>query len=112
MGFLASTIHELRTPLHRLMTGPQLVAESLCKGEHMRPLELLPMVELCGHELQQILNDCLQRVTWHFRPDMATGVVPTAGMAGCYRDMILGAKYGTGHSRLDPTSTGAWRRRR
>jgi hypothetical protein len=57
--FLSSVSHELRTPLHGLMTGLQLVAESLRHGEPEHALRLLPMVESSGQTLQQILDDIL-----------------------------------------------------
>ncbi|KAL7419438.1 hypothetical protein Q5752_006276 [Cryptotrichosporon argae] len=57
--FLSSISHELRTPMHSLMTGLQLVAESLQEREPEQALALLPTVIASGRTLQQILNDVL-----------------------------------------------------
>ncbi|KAJ9114246.1 hypothetical protein QFC22_005698 [Naganishia vaughanmartiniae] len=57
--FLSSISHELRTPMHGLMSGLQLLEEAIDGQDLEQAVNLLPIIKNSGYALQQILNDVL-----------------------------------------------------
>ena len=63
-AFLSSISHELRTPMHGLLSGLQLVQEAASHNDHAEVSRLLAVTEACGQSLELILNDVLDFGTW------------------------------------------------
>jgi len=94
-AFLSSISHELRTPMHGLLSGLQLIHEAAEHGEHAEVVRLLSMTESCGQSLELILNDVLDFGTWtrggevaskKVKRDLGKVVLDTAGI--CLPRMI------------------------
>ncbi|WVQ99773.1 hypothetical protein IAU59_006915 [Kwoniella sp. CBS 9459] len=58
-AFLSSISHELRTPMHSIMSGLNLVKESIDKRQWDDIDSILALVESSGQSLYRILNDIL-----------------------------------------------------
>nr|XP_031857890.1 uncharacterized protein CI109_006686 [Kwoniella shandongensis]KAA5524962.1 hypothetical protein CI109_006686 [Kwoniella shandongensis] len=58
-AFLSSISHELRTPMHGVLSGLQLVREAVTDEDLGEVERLLTMTESSGYALQHILNDVL-----------------------------------------------------
>ena len=58
-AFLSSISHELRTPMHGVLTGLQLVREAVRRQEWDQLGSLLGVAESSGKTLQHLLNDVL-----------------------------------------------------
>lgn len=58
-AFLSSISHELRTPMHSIMTGLHLVREYEATQEWEQLKDVLKVVEASGLSLSNILNDVL-----------------------------------------------------
>lgn len=58
-AFLSSISHELRTPMHVLLSGMELIRQSAAQRDWDGVEDLLAMTEASGSALQQILNDVL-----------------------------------------------------
>ncbi|WWD10531.1 hypothetical protein V865_008667 [Kwoniella europaea PYCC6329] len=58
-AFLSSISHELRTPMHSVMSGLQLVQSSVDAKEWDNTRPLLDVVQTSGHTLQRILDDVI-----------------------------------------------------
>lgn len=57
--FLSSISHELRTPMHGILSGLQLVREAINSSNMEQVERLLVVIESSGYTLQHILNDVL-----------------------------------------------------
>jgi signal transduction histidine kinase len=58
-AFLSFISHELRTPMHGVLTGLQLVREAVRRQEWDQLASLLGVAESSGKTLQHLLNDVL-----------------------------------------------------
>ncbi len=58
-AFLSSISHELRTPMHAIMTGLDLLRRALAEKDIEEAKTLTVMAESSGRTLQNILNDVL-----------------------------------------------------
>lgn len=58
-AFLSSISHELRTPMHGVLSGVQLLREAVREGNVAEMEQIMKLTESSGMTLQSILNDVL-----------------------------------------------------
>jgi hypothetical protein len=90
-AFLSSISHELRTPMHGLLSGLQLVAETLSGKENEPLATLLDGVASSGQALECILNDLLDFGNLSQRDNAEKEVTDIAAVARETMQMSLSA---------------------
>jgi signal transduction histidine kinase len=68
-AFLSSISHELRTPMHGILSGLQLVREAVDASDPESAKNTLSVMDASGYALQRILDDVLDFGSW----DKGTG---------------------------------------
>lgn len=98
-AFLSSISHELRTPMHGVLSGLQLMRDAVQGGDMVEMEKLLSMTESSGQALESILNDVLDFGSWQqggkvgvkkSERDLGNIILAAAGM--CLPRMVAGGE--------------------